>query len=114
MIEGSWKLTSGEENGQDVSAEDVANSTLQIDGRNHTVTLANDELAGSHQLDTTANPMMIDSTDTAGAFAGQTLLGIFKVEDDQFTVCFAAPGDDRPDDFTTKQGTGAILHVWKR
>ena len=41
-------------------------------------------------------------------------LGIYKYENGEFTVCFAAPGKDRPKEFTTKSGTGEFMHVWKK
>jgi uncharacterized protein (TIGR03067 family) len=71
-------------------------------------------LKGTHKLSTDQTPMTIDAADTEGPFAGNTMLGIFKVEDDVFTVCFAAPGKDRPTEYTTKDGRATILHFWKR
>ncbi len=114
MIVGKWKLFDGEQDGQDLSAADCQQSTLDIVGNEHTVNLGDEELKGAHTLNSDQSPMTIDSTDTAGPFAGQSLLGIFKVEDDIFTVCFAAPGADRPTGFTTKDGKATILHRWKR
>ena len=52
--------------------------------------------------------------DTEGPFKGKTTLGIYKLEGDEFTVCFAPPDKDRPKEFTTKSGTGVLVHVWKR
>ena len=114
MIEGKWTLIGGEKDGHDVSDADIQQSTLEIVGNQHSVKLGDDELKGTHTLNSDQSPMTIDSSDTAGPFAGQTLLGIFKVEDDVFTVCFAAPGADRPTEFTTKDGKATILDQWKR
>lgn len=114
MIEGKWTLIGGEQDGQDIPDADIQQSTLEIVGNEHTVNLGDDALKGTHTLNTDHNPMTIDASDNAGPFAGQTLLGIFKVEDDVFTVCFAAPGTDRPTEFTTKDGKATILHGWKR
>jgi uncharacterized protein (TIGR03067 family) len=111
MIEGKWALVSGEQDGQDISDADCQQSTLEIVGNQHSVKLGDDELKGTHTLNSDHSPMTIDSTDTAGPFAGQRLLGIFKVEGDVFTVCFGA---DRPTEFTTKDGKATILHQWKR
>lgn len=114
MIEGTWKLIGGEQDGQDIQDADLQQSTLEIVGNEHSVRLGDDELKGTHTLTADHSPMTIDASDSAGPFAGQTLLGIFKVEDDVFTVCFAAPGAERPTEFTTKNGNATILHQWKR
>lgn len=114
MIEGSWKLIGGEQNGQDEPEEDIQRSTLEIVGNQHTVTVGDAVMKGTHKLDTSQNPMTIDSTDTAGPFENMSLKGIFKLEDDVVTLCFGAPDGERPTEFTTKDGKAAILHVWKR
>ena len=114
MIEGIWELMSGEQNGQDEPAEDVKSSRLEIDGDQHSVAVGDSVMKGTHKLDTSQTPMTIDSTDTAGPFENMSLKGIFKVEGDVFTVCFAAPDAERPTEFTTKDGKATLLHVWKR
>ncbi|MEK6249429.1 MAG: TIGR03067 domain-containing protein [Planctomycetales bacterium] len=114
MIEGTWTLVSGEQDGQQISDEVLQSAKLNIVGEKHTVQLGEDEMAGTHKLDGNRTPMTIDASDTSGPFSGQTLLGIFKLEGDLFTVCFAASGNDRPADFSTKDGKAAILHTWKR
>jgi len=114
MIEGTWEMISGEQNGQEEPAEDVQRSTLEIVGNQHTVTVGDAVLKGTHTLDSSQTPMTIDSTDTAGPFENMSLKGIFKLDDDVLTICFGAPDGDRPAEFTTKDGKATILHVWKR
>jgi uncharacterized protein (TIGR03067 family) len=113
-LEGTWVLVSGEQDGKPLSQELVAKSRLIIKGNHHTVQLGGDTLMGTHTIDPVRRPRTIDSTDTAGPFQGQTLRGIYELKGDTFRVCFAAPGKERPTEFTTKMGTGHILHVWKR
>ncbi len=114
MIEGTWDLIGGEQNGEAEPAEDLERSSLIIEGDRHTVTIGDAVLMGTHALDTSQSPMTIDANDTAGPFEGMSLQGIFKVENDVLTVCFAAPGEQRPADFTTKEQKATLLHVWKR
>ena len=114
MIEGTWKLVSGEQNGEDEPQADLARSSLVIVGNKHTVTIGDAVLKGTHKIDTSKSPMAIDAQDTAGPFVGMSLKGIFKVDGDELTVCFAPPGEDRPVEFTTKNGKAALMHVWRR
>ncbi len=55
-------------------------------------------------------PKEIDATDSQG----KTILGIYKFDKDQFTVCFATPDMERPKEFSVKAGTGDFIHVWKK
>ena len=114
MIEGTWKLISGEQNGEEEPKEDIERSKLVIDGNQHTVTIGDAVLRGTHTLDATKTPMTIDADDSAGPFEGMSLKGIFNVEDDVLTVCFAAPDQPRPTEFTTKSKKAVLMHVWKK
>ncbi len=114
MIEGNWRLVSGEQDGEEISSADIEDSTLQIVGDSHVVTVAGVVRKGTHTIDSGQNPATIDATDTEGPFAGQAFRGILKTEGDTFTVCFAAAASNRPTEFTTKNGQADILHVWKR
>ena len=114
MIEGIWALTSGEQDGQDITEGDLNKSKLEIVGDQHTVTLGDVILKGTHKLDSSQSPMTIDVSDTDGPFAGKSMKGIFKLEDDVFTICIAASGEERPMQFSTKDGKATLLHVWKR
>ncbi len=114
MIEGTYHLIRGEQNGQPEPDEDIERSRLDIDGDRHVVTIGDAVLQGSHTLDTTQTPMAIDAVDTVGPFQGMSVKGIFKLEGDVLTVCFAAPDQPRPTKFTTTDGEGTMMHVWKR
>ena len=56
----------------------------------------------------------IDCTLSEGANKGKMQLGIYELDGDTVKFCFAAPGKDRPTDFTTKPGDTRVLSVWKK
>ena len=114
MIEGTWKLISSEQNGQDEPEKVAKTPKLEIVGDQHTLTIGDTVRKGTHTLDTSHTPMTIDVSDTAGPFENKSLKGIFKLEDDVFSVCFGKPGGSRPTEFTTRDGKASILHVWRR
>ena len=71
-------------------------------------------LNGSFKLDPTKKPKTIDYTFTGGPTKGQVQLGIYELDGERVKFCFAAPGKDRPTEFTTKEGSARTLSVWKR
>jgi uncharacterized protein (TIGR03067 family) len=112
--EGVYVMVAGEAKGEKLPEKIVKTGALTIKGDKHTVKLGDESIIGTHKLAPTKKPKEIDATDTEGSFKGNTYLGIYKLEKGEFTVCFAPPGKDRPKEFTTKSGTGEILHVWKK
>lgn len=113
-LEGTWVMVSGEQEGKPLSEEVVKNARLVIKGNEHDVKVGSDVFKGTHKVDPTKKPKEIDSSDVEGPHKGKTIRGIYEVDGNQFKVCFAPPEKERPKEFTTKSGTGHILHVWKR
>src|SRR5262249_27610118 len=59
---------------------------------------------GSYTIDPTKSPKTINFLITEGVGKGQTQLGIYEITGDTVKICFAAPGKQRPNDFSCKQG----------
>lgn len=51
---------------------------------------------------------------TAGPTKGKTHHGIYMLDGDTLKFCFAAPGQERPTEFTAPEGSQRTLSVWKR
>ena len=51
---------------------------------------------------------------TEGAAKGKKVLGIYKLDGDNATFCFAQPDKERPTKFETKEGSGLTLSTWKK
>jgi uncharacterized protein (TIGR03067 family) len=113
-LDGTWTMVRGEQDGKPLADDVVHAARLTIVGNKHNVKVGEETFVGTHRLDQRRRPKTIDAMDTEGTLKGKTSLGIYELEGDEFTVCFAAPGKDRPTKFTTKSGTGTMLHVWKR
>lgn len=112
-VEGTYVLVSGELKGQALAKEVVQAASLVIEGNKHKAIADSDPVIGTHKLSPGKTPKEIDSQETEGPSKGLTR-GIYKYENGEFTVCFAAPGKDRPKEFTTKSGTGEFVHAWKK
>jgi uncharacterized protein (TIGR03067 family) len=112
-LEGTWGLVSGETNGENLPESTIKSAKLTIVGDKYTVKVSENAITGTQKIDPTKKPKALDAMDTEGPHKGKTAFGIYKLEKGVFTVCLAPPGKDRPTEFTTKSGTGEILHVWK-
>src|SRR5690242_9946149 len=54
---------------------------------------------GTSKVDPTQNPKTLDITPERAGGKGKTALAIYKLEDDELTVCLAPPGQERPKEF---------------
>ena len=114
LLEGSFTMVSSEKKGEKAPENIVKSATITNKNGVHSVKVGEDSFGGTHKIDPTKKPKEIDSTDTSGEFKVKTYLGIYKIEKDVWTVCFAPPGKERPKAFSTKSGTGEFIHVWKK
>ena len=115
-FKGTWRLSSKEEDGKKFSEEEIKDIIGTGDGLGNFSVRRGDKVIGEAtvKLDPTKKPKRIDVSFTEGKHKGQTLLGIYEIEDDAFRVCIARPGDERPTEFSTKAGSGRTLIVYKR
>ena len=115
-FEGTWRLSSKEEDGKRFGEEEIKDVIATADGSGKCSVRRGDKVIGegTAKFDPAKKPKAIDVAFTEGEHKGQTVLGIYEIDSDAFRVCVARAGDERPTDFSTKAGSGRTLIVYKR
>jgi uncharacterized protein (TIGR03067 family) len=114
-LEGEWSMVSGEIDRQPLPEEMVKTAKRVAKDGETTVTIGGQLfMKAKFTVDPTKKPKAIDYEFTGGPTKGKKQLGIYELDGDTAKFCFASPGQDRPTDFTTKEGSGRTLSVWKR
>jgi uncharacterized protein (TIGR03067 family) len=115
QIEGEWSMVSGEANGASMPEAMVkTGKRVAKDGETSITFGGRVYLKAKYRLDPGKKPKAIDYTMTEGPTKGKTHLGIYELNGDTVRFCFAAPGKDRPTEFTASEGSQRTLSVWKR
>jgi uncharacterized protein (TIGR03067 family) len=114
-MQGEWTMASGVADGYAIPDTMLKDFRRVCKGDEVTTTLGDRVvLKATVKLDPSKSPRTIDFAATDGPTRGKTHLGIYELDGDTFRSCFAAPGGDRPTDFTSKPGDGRTATVWKR
>jgi uncharacterized protein (TIGR03067 family) len=113
-LQGSWQAVSIVENGKEATAESVKTSQLIIK-ENQFVFKGDESYRGTFTLDPSKEPKWIDTTfiDEDSKEKGKAL-GIYQLSGEQLKISWRHKGNDRPDDFTSKPGSGVRSIVLKR
>src|SRR5690242_3556956 len=87
-IGGKWVIVSVERDGK---PDDTMKGAVRINtGDKYTLTPPGGQtFEGTFKTDSTKTPHEIDMVAAGGRYKGQTLRGIYKLEGDMLTVCFA-------------------------
>jgi uncharacterized protein (TIGR03067 family) len=115
QLQGEWSMVSGSADGISMTDQMLKQMKRVCKDDEITVTMGGQPyMKAKIILDPSKTPKAIDYQMTGGQTKGKTQLGIYELSADTFKACFAAPGEERPSDFSTKAGDHRTFSVWKR
>jgi uncharacterized protein (TIGR03067 family) len=116
-LQGTWKLISSIDSGQEVPAELIAKATIIIEGNKLRFRMEGEakEEEATFTLDPTKKPRAIDLVTRRSDGTTQTARGIYKIEGDRVTLCTNSAKDgERPTEFASRRQTRLGLGVLER
>jgi uncharacterized protein (TIGR03067 family) len=100
--------------GKKTPKKDLEDMVLIVKGNKGTIKKGEKVISeATAKMDQSKDPWTIDIKITKGKEKGKTFKGIMKAKDGKLTVCWGAPGKDRPTEFKSKKGSGNILEVYE-
>jgi uncharacterized protein (TIGR03067 family) len=114
-LQGTWQVVIQEREGMKAPEELVEMLRIAYKGDHYTFFLGArvvDE--GTIVLDPSKEPRSIDNKPGIGPHKGETIPGIYKLEGDKLSLCYAPAGKERPTEFKTELDSGRWRYVLKR
>ena len=112
-LQGTWNLTSAMQDGKALSDDKVKQTTIVFKGDTFRFPGSAEYATsreGTIKLDESKTPKEMDAISTEK----EVTLGIYRVEENGYKVCFAPAGKPRPTEFASPPGSGYILQSWQR
>jgi uncharacterized protein (TIGR03067 family) len=113
-LHGDWDVTSLEVEGATMASGLFSGSGIIIDGDNFTTVAMGEGYGGTFTVDSSVSPKTLDLKFLEGPHSGMTSLGIYELVGNDWKLCIAFAGLDRPKDFVTESGSGHALETLRR
>jgi uncharacterized protein (TIGR03067 family) len=114
-MQGDWALASMIVDGQTVPDDDCQGLFRTMKGDEYSVFRYEKQISkGTFRLDATKKPKTIDLIAAGGPPDAKPTLGIYKLEDGKLKICYTRPGQSRPKEFSSVEGSKQYLTVWER
>lgn len=112
---GEWRVVAFERDGQKVPKEQLKKWKVVLGkGGDADFRVEGNVVRSRATLHPNKKPRQVDSTYLDGPLEGKTIKGIYKLQGDRMTCCFADPGGARPTEFATKADSRLTLYVLER
>lgn len=114
-LTGTWEIVYLESDGKEQALEDLQ-QIRRIQQGDHIIWKNGDQtiMELRFEIDPKTNPKQVNSTYLTGENKGKTHLGIYRLDGDDFTMCFAAFDKPRPAEFATTPKSGLIVYKARR
>jgi uncharacterized protein (TIGR03067 family) len=115
-MQGQWSLTIAERDGKAAGDELKGIKLVILIAHDQYRVLANDKVVsgGTLKVDASKAPHTIDTRITEGPNKGVVEKGIYEIKGDKMIAVFAQPGQERPTQFTTTEGSGHSILRYER
>jgi uncharacterized protein (TIGR03067 family) len=110
-LQGNWAATFGKYNGARWSPGKVLGCRMTIEGESYRVKFGESGEAGTYRLPSSPTGHALDLLPTTGPPTGELVRAVYQVDADCLMLCLAAPGQQRPVDFSAETGSEQILIV---
>ena len=114
QLQGRWQIVALEVDGREVSKDSFADARIIIDGDDYATAGMGASYSGKILLDQTSHPKKFDLNFSDGPHAGKASLGLYMLDQDQWTICVGFAGYERPVDFRTSPQSGHALETLRR
>jgi uncharacterized protein (TIGR03067 family) len=113
-LQGSWTIVTLEIDGVEMPAAAPGGSKIVVKGDRFTTFSMGATYNGTIALDPAERPKSFDLKFTAGPEKGNTSLGIYELDGDNWKICLTVAGNARPSAFATAPGSGHALETLRR
>jgi len=113
-LQGSWTIVTLQIDGSQMPPGAPGGSKIVVKGDKFTTLSMGATYNGIVTLDATKTPKSFDLKFTAGPEKGNTSLGIYELDGDDWKICLTVTGNTRPHAFATAPGSGLALETLRR
>lgn len=112
-MQGEWSMVSGSLDGYPLDKNFIKMGKRVVEGNEMTVRFGRDIYSkAKYNVNRSKTPVAIDLYNTAGSNAGKLQYGIYELAGKLLRLSIAAPGRERPADFSSTQGDGRTVVTW--
>src|SRR5262245_36445809 len=113
-LQGSWRVTALEIDGQTMPADTLGGAGIVINGGRFISTGMGNQYEGTFDVDVKSRPRKLTMKFDTGPEKGNTNKAIYEIKGDSWKLCIATQGKVRPSRFGTKPGDGFVFETLTR